>query len=130
VGKAIASSGLSRQDVLVTTKLWNADHGCDETLTAFDRSLAALGMDTVDLYLIHWPVPARDRYVATPIGSDPISRSSTSRSARSRWRSSAGCPAAGSDLTRTPSSSPKATQGGERSLLNGFWTATVAKRSR
>jgi 2,5-diketo-D-gluconate reductase A len=65
VGKAIASSGLSRQEVLVTTKLWNADQGYDETLAAFDRSLAALGMDTIDLYLIHWPVPARDRYVAT-----------------------------------------------------------------
>jgi diketogulonate reductase-like aldo/keto reductase len=65
VGKAIASSGLSRQEVMVTTKLCNADQGYDETLAAFDRSLAALGMDTIDLYLIHWPVPARDRYVDT-----------------------------------------------------------------
>jgi 2,5-diketo-D-gluconate reductase A len=65
VGKAIASSGLSRHEVLVTTKLWNVDQGYDETLAAFDRSLSALGMETIDLYLIHWPVPARDRYVAT-----------------------------------------------------------------
>jgi 2,5-diketo-D-gluconate reductase A len=65
VGKAIASSGLSRHEVLVTTKLWNADQGYDETLAAFDRSLSALGLETLDLYLIHWPVPARDRYVDT-----------------------------------------------------------------
>jgi 2,5-diketo-D-gluconate reductase A len=65
VGQAIRSSGLSRHDVLVTTKLWNADQGYDETLAAFDRSLALLGLDVIDLYLIHWPVPARDRYVAT-----------------------------------------------------------------
>jgi 2,5-diketo-D-gluconate reductase A len=65
VGKAIASSGLSRQEVMVTTKVWNTDQGYDETLAAFDRSLAALGLDMIDLYLIHWPVPARDRYVAT-----------------------------------------------------------------
>jgi 2,5-diketo-D-gluconate reductase A len=65
VGRAIASSGLSRHDVFVTTKLWNLDQGYDETLMAFDRSLSALGTDVVDLYLIHWPVPQRDRYVAT-----------------------------------------------------------------
>jgi 2,5-diketo-D-gluconate reductase A len=65
VGEAIASSGLSRRDLMVTTKLWNADQGYDETLAAFERSLSALGIDMVDLYLIHWPVPARDRYVAT-----------------------------------------------------------------
>jgi 2,5-diketo-D-gluconate reductase A len=65
VGKAIASSGLSREEVFVTTKLWNVDQGYTETLAAFDRSLTALGLDTIDLYLIHWPVPTRDRYVDT-----------------------------------------------------------------
>jgi 2,5-diketo-D-gluconate reductase A len=65
VGKAIANSGLPRSEVFVTTKLWNTDQGYDETLAAFDRSLAALGLETVDLYLIHWPVPTRDRFVAT-----------------------------------------------------------------
>ena len=65
VGRAIGSSGLSRHDVFVTTKLWNLHQGYDETLAAFDRSLSALGTDEVDLYLIHWPVPQRDRYVAT-----------------------------------------------------------------
>lgn len=57
VGEAIARSGLSREDVFVTTKLWNDDHGYDKTLRAFDRSLELLGLGYVDLYLIHWPVP-------------------------------------------------------------------------
>ncbi|MEU9399142.1 aldo/keto reductase [Streptomyces sp. SID4985] len=62
-GKAIAASGLPREDIFVTTKLWNSDHGYDATLRAFDASLEKLGLDYLDLYLIHWPVPARDNYV-------------------------------------------------------------------
>ncbi len=65
VGRAVASSGLAREDVFVTTKLWNSDHGYDQTLRAFDASAGRLGLDTVDLYLIHWPVPTADRYVET-----------------------------------------------------------------
>lgn len=65
VGRAIAASGLPRDEVFVTTKLWNSDHGYDEALRAFDASAGRLGLDTVDLYLIHWPVPSRDRYVET-----------------------------------------------------------------
>ncbi|GLW47245.1 oxidoreductase [Streptomyces sp. NBRC 14336] len=61
-GKALADSGIAREDLFVTTKLWNADQGYDATLKAFDASLAALGLDYVDLYLIHWPTPARDLY--------------------------------------------------------------------
>ncbi len=57
VGEAIAASGLDRSEVFITTKLWNDDHGYDKTLRAFDRSLSQLGMQYVDLYLIHWPVP-------------------------------------------------------------------------
>jgi diketogulonate reductase-like aldo/keto reductase len=64
-GKAIAASGVPREDVFVTTKLWNNDHGYDSALRAFDTSLDRLGLDYVDLYLIHWPTPARDRYVDT-----------------------------------------------------------------
>jgi 2,5-diketo-D-gluconate reductase A len=64
-GRAIAASGVPREDIFVTTKLWNADHGYDSTLRAFDTSLARLGLDHVDLYLIHWPTPARDKYVDT-----------------------------------------------------------------
>ncbi len=63
VGRAIASSGLARDEVFVTTKLWNSDHGYDQTLRAFDASARRLGLDVVDLYLIHWPVSAADRYV-------------------------------------------------------------------
>jgi len=65
VGKAIADSGIAREELFVTTKLWNEDHGHDEALKAFDTSLSKLGLDYLDLYLIHWPVPAQDRYVDT-----------------------------------------------------------------
>ncbi|GGX59952.1 aldo/keto reductase [Streptomyces minutiscleroticus] len=65
VGKALAASGIRRDELFVTTKLWNADQGYDATLKAFDASLAALGLEYVDLYLIHWPAPARDLYRET-----------------------------------------------------------------
>lgn len=65
VGAALAASGLPREDVFVTTKLWNADQGHDSTLEAFEASLERLGLDHVDLYLIHWPVPSEDRFVDT-----------------------------------------------------------------
>ncbi|WP_405633541.1 aldo/keto reductase [Streptomyces sp. NBC_01174] len=65
VGRALAESGLARDELFVTTKLWNADQGYDATLAAFDTSLAKLGLDHVDLYLIHWPTPARDLYTDT-----------------------------------------------------------------
>ncbi|MER7804513.1 aldo/keto reductase [Streptomyces parvulus] len=64
-GKALAASGVARKDLFVTTKLWNSDQGYDSTLRAFDASLAKLGLDYVDLYLIHWPMPAKERYVDT-----------------------------------------------------------------
>ncbi len=57
VGAAIRASGIPREDVFVTTKLWNSDQGYRSTFSAFDASLARLGFDYVDLYLIHWPVP-------------------------------------------------------------------------
>jgi len=65
VGRALAESGLAREELFVTTKLWNADQGYDATLAAFDTSLDKLGLDHVDLYLIHWPTPARGLYVDT-----------------------------------------------------------------
>ncbi|WP_406312490.1 aldo/keto reductase [Streptosporangium sp. NBC_01639] len=65
VGQALAASGLPREELFVTTKLWNSDQGYDSTLAAFDTSLAKLGLDQLDLYLIHWPTPARDLYVET-----------------------------------------------------------------
>ncbi|TCC41019.1 aldo/keto reductase [Kribbella speibonae] len=63
VGQALAASGIDRSDLFVTTKLWNADQGYDSTLKAFDQSLSLLGLEYLDLYLIHWPTPARDLYV-------------------------------------------------------------------
>lgn len=65
VGEGIRASGIPREQVFVTTKVWNDDHGYDETLEAFDRSLELLGTDYIDLYLVHWPIPSRDRYVDT-----------------------------------------------------------------
>ena len=65
VGDGLRSSGLERGDVFVTTKCWNDHHGKDAARGALERSLERLGMDYVDLYLIHWPVPAADRYVET-----------------------------------------------------------------
>ncbi|MFE2374112.1 aldo/keto reductase [Streptomyces sp. NPDC059398] len=64
-GKALAASGIARDELFVTTKLWNAEQGYDSTLRAFDTSLSKLGLDYVDLYLIHWPVPSKDAYVDT-----------------------------------------------------------------
>jgi 2,5-diketo-D-gluconate reductase A len=65
VGRAIRDSGVPREDVFLTTKLWNADHGYDAALRAFDASLERLGTDYIDLYLIHWPVPEQDLYLET-----------------------------------------------------------------
>jgi diketogulonate reductase-like aldo/keto reductase len=65
VGKAIASSGIPREEIFVTTKLANHDHGYQAALRAFDESLRRLDQDYVDLYLIHWPIPAQDLYVET-----------------------------------------------------------------
>jgi diketogulonate reductase-like aldo/keto reductase len=65
VGKAIAQSGVPREEIFVTTKLNNPDHGYDETLKAFDTSMSKLGLDVLDLYLIHWPLPKRNAYVET-----------------------------------------------------------------
>ncbi|ACA15936.1 2,5-didehydrogluconate reductase [Methylobacterium sp. 4-46] len=65
VGRAIAASGLAREEIFVTTKLWNDSHGSDEVLRACDASLERLGLDHVDLYLVHWPLPQRDLYVQT-----------------------------------------------------------------
>ncbi|MCV7239630.1 aldo/keto reductase [Mycolicibacterium celeriflavum] len=65
VGEAVKRSGLAREDVFITTKLWNADQGYDSTLTAFDKSMKRLQLDYLDLYLIHWPMPARGAFVET-----------------------------------------------------------------
>jgi 2,5-diketo-D-gluconate reductase A len=65
VGRAIAASGIAREELFVTTKLWNADQGRATTRAAYEASLEKLGLDHVDLYLIHWPAPAAGRHVAS-----------------------------------------------------------------
>ncbi|GGE09093.1 putative oxidoreductase [Aureimonas endophytica] len=65
VGKGLKAGGVPREEVFLTTKLWNERQGFDSTLKAFDESLARLGTDYVDLYLIHWPSPARGAYLDT-----------------------------------------------------------------
>jgi diketogulonate reductase-like aldo/keto reductase len=65
VGRAIKESGVPRQEVFLTTKLWNSDQGYDSALRAFDASLQRLGMDYADLYLIHWPQPQANKFIDT-----------------------------------------------------------------
>jgi 2,5-diketo-D-gluconate reductase A len=65
VGEAIRASGLGRDEVFITTKCNNNRHGFDAAITALETSLELLGLDHVDLYLIHWPQPSRDQYVDT-----------------------------------------------------------------
>ncbi|NHF62202.1 aldo/keto reductase [Microcella pacifica] len=65
VGRAIAKSGIPREELFITTKLWNSDQGADTTPAALDASLERLGLDYVDLYLIHWPAPKYGKHVET-----------------------------------------------------------------
>lgn len=65
VGQAIKSGGVPREELFVTTKLWNSDQGAANVRPALEASLQRLGLDYVDLYLIHWPTPSRDLYVET-----------------------------------------------------------------
>lgn len=59
VGEAVRNSGIRREEIFITTKLWNDDHGYDSALKAFDKSLKTLNTDYIDLYLIHWPVQGK-----------------------------------------------------------------------
>ncbi|HEX2071364.1 MAG TPA: aldo/keto reductase [Thermoleophilaceae bacterium] len=65
VGRAVADSDVPREEIVVTTKLPGADHGYEEALAGFEESRRRLGLEYVDLYLIHWPLPSVDRYVDT-----------------------------------------------------------------
>jgi 2,5-diketo-D-gluconate reductase A len=80
VGRAIAESGLSRDEVFVTTKLNNGGHSTDSAVRELEKSLQRLGLDHVDLYLIHWPQPKQDRYVQTWQGFERALASGLTRS--------------------------------------------------
>ncbi|MFI6707034.1 aldo/keto reductase [Nonomuraea sp. NPDC050478] len=77
VGRAVRASGIPREKLFVTTKLWNSDH--DRVERAFDESLARLGLDHVDLYLIHWPAPKQNKYVQAWRGLEKIYRDGRAR---------------------------------------------------
>ncbi len=79
VGAAIAASGIPRDEIFVTTKLWNSHQGYESTLGAFEKSLARLGMDRIDLYLIHWPVPTEGRALDTWRAFEQIHQEGRSR---------------------------------------------------
>jgi 2,5-diketo-D-gluconate reductase A len=79
VGAALAASGLPREEYFVTTKLWNSQQGHDSTLAAFEASLERLGLDHVDLYLIHWPAPTLGRFVDTWRAFEQIHREEAAR---------------------------------------------------
>jgi 2,5-diketo-D-gluconate reductase A len=80
VGRAIAASGIPRDQLFITTKLWNDSQGTQEAFDAMDASLQRLGLDYVDLYLIHWPVPSQDRYVEAWHALERIKQDGRSRS--------------------------------------------------
>ncbi|MGL4305614.1 MAG: aldo/keto reductase [Mycobacteriaceae bacterium] len=65
VGRAIAESAIAREELFITTKLWNSDQGYDTTIAACQESLDRLGLEYLDLYLIHWPVPAKGAFIET-----------------------------------------------------------------
>ncbi|GAA4671926.1 aldo/keto reductase [Frondihabitans cladoniiphilus] len=80
VGRALKASGLARDDVYVTTKVWNDQQGFESTLASFDQSMEKLGLDVVDLYLIHWPAPKQDLYVETYRALEKIREEGRARS--------------------------------------------------
>ncbi|TFD91277.1 aldo/keto reductase [Cryobacterium serini] len=80
VGKALASSGIARSELYITTKLWNDRQGTQSAFDAFEESLEKLGLDYVDLYLIHWPAPANDKFVESWRALEKIQESGRARS--------------------------------------------------
>ena len=80
VGRAIAASGIPRDELFITTKLWNSDQGTQSAFDAIDLSLEKLGLESVNLYLIHWPRPDLDKYLETWLALEQIKESGRSAS--------------------------------------------------
>jgi 2,5-diketo-D-gluconate reductase A len=80
VGRAIAASGVRREEIVVTSKLDAAEQGYESTFRAFDASCKRLGLDTIDLYLIHWPMPELGRYVESWRAMIELNRNGVARS--------------------------------------------------
>ena len=80
VGRAIAASGIPRDELFITTKLWNSDQGTQSAFDAIDLSLEKLGLESVNLYLIHWPRPDLDKYLETWLALEQIKESGRSTS--------------------------------------------------
>jgi 2,5-diketo-D-gluconate reductase A len=80
VGEAIANSGIPRDELFVTTKCNNSNHGYEDSQRALDESLSKLRTDYVDLYLIHWPLPGKDLYVQTWKGLEQAAKDGKARS--------------------------------------------------
>ncbi|HEX7833952.1 MAG TPA: aldo/keto reductase [Pseudolysinimonas sp.] len=80
VGAAIAKSGIPRDELFITTKLWNSDQGTRSVVDAMDLSLEKLGLDAVDLYLIHWPRPDLDRYLESWLTLEQLKADGKTRS--------------------------------------------------
>jgi 2,5-diketo-D-gluconate reductase A len=80
VGAAIAKSGIPRDELFITTKLWNSDQGTQSAIDAMDLSLEKLGLEYVDLYLIHWPRPDLDRYLESWLTLEKLQAEGKTRS--------------------------------------------------
>lgn len=80
VGRAIAASGIPRDELFITTKLWNSDQGTQSAFDAMDLSLEKLGLEHVDLYLIHWPTPKRDLYLESWLALEQLKEQGKTRS--------------------------------------------------
>jgi 2,5-diketo-D-gluconate reductase A len=80
VGQALATSNIDRSELFITTKLWNDRQGTESAFEAFEESLEKLGLDYVDLYLIHWPAPANDKFVESWKALEKIQESGRARS--------------------------------------------------
>ena len=130
VGQAFRASGLERDEVFITTKCANASHGYDEATRALKESLQRLELDFVDLYLIHWPVPAHDRYVDTWRAFIDLQRRSSCARSGSRTSSRASGPDRRRDRRHPVGQPDRAAPAGSSSAAYAGSTPTAASSPR